>query len=303
MRSLSPFLRLGDYQRLLGTLGPGRLPPGSTRAWGAPEDDPAIRDGHFTLRFAATASLSPRSSPTAAMRSTARRAITIPTSRRATPMSPSISGCARSSRHPRADPSRHPRHAGMAAGQGVALSRACLPAALLGGLPVIYPFIVNNPGEAAAAKRRLGAVTIGHLTPPLKPAGHGPRASSSSGSSMSLPRPTGSTGAAPRCCAARSSTRAEAAGLLGESGAGPRHERGRPARAPRRLSLRREGLADQGRLCTSSVVRRMPTAAPNSCKRWHSPIPACRSPRSPHASTVRLSSSAMRSSPRSTASS
>ena len=36
---------------------------------------------------------------------------------------------------------------------------------------MIYPFIVNNPGEAAAAKRRLGAVTIGHLTPPLAAAG------------------------------------------------------------------------------------------------------------------------------------
>jgi cobaltochelatase CobN len=32
---------------------------------------------------------------------------------------------------------------------------------------VIYPFIVNNPGEAATAKRRLGAVTIGHITPPI----------------------------------------------------------------------------------------------------------------------------------------
>ncbi len=39
---------------------------------------------------------------------------------------------------------------------------------------MIYPFIVNNPGEAAGAKRRLGAVTIGHMTPPLKAAGtHG----------------------------------------------------------------------------------------------------------------------------------
>ena len=36
---------------------------------------------------------------------------------------------------------------------------------------MINPFIVNNPGEAAVAKRRLGAVTIGHLTPPLKRAG------------------------------------------------------------------------------------------------------------------------------------
>ena len=43
-----------------------------------------------------------------------------------------------------------------------------------GATPVIYPFIVNNPGEAAQAKRRISAVTIGHLTPPLIAAGsHG----------------------------------------------------------------------------------------------------------------------------------
>jgi cobaltochelatase CobN len=52
-------------------------------------------------------------------------------------------------------------------GKSVALSSACWPDALLGATPVIYPFIVNNPGEAAAAKRRLGAVTIGHITPPI----------------------------------------------------------------------------------------------------------------------------------------
>jgi cobaltochelatase CobN len=59
-------------------------------------------------------------------------------------------------------------------GKSTSLSESCFPQALLGGLPVIYPFIANNPGEAAAAKRRLGAVTIGHLTPPLRAAGlHG----------------------------------------------------------------------------------------------------------------------------------
>lgn len=56
-------------------------------------------------------------------------------------------------------------------GKTAALSVACAPAALLRGLPVIYPYIVNDPGEAAAAKRRLGAVTIGHLTPPPARAG------------------------------------------------------------------------------------------------------------------------------------
>ncbi|WGR99995.1 cobaltochelatase subunit CobN [Bradyrhizobium sp. ISRA443] len=52
-------------------------------------------------------------------------------------------------------------------GKSVALSSCCWPEALIGDLPVIYPFIVNDPGEAAQAKRRIGAVTIGHLPPPL----------------------------------------------------------------------------------------------------------------------------------------
>lgn len=56
-------------------------------------------------------------------------------------------------------------------GKSVALSAACWPEALLGALPVIYPFIVNDPGEAAQAKRRLGAVTLGHMPPPLAEAG------------------------------------------------------------------------------------------------------------------------------------
>ena len=56
-------------------------------------------------------------------------------------------------------------------GKALALSRSCWPEAVLGPVPVIYPFIVNNPGEAMQAKRRLGAVTIGHLTPPLSTAG------------------------------------------------------------------------------------------------------------------------------------
>jgi len=52
-------------------------------------------------------------------------------------------------------------------GKAVALSPASAPRALLGPVPVIYPFIVNDPGEAAQAKRRISAVTLGHKTPPL----------------------------------------------------------------------------------------------------------------------------------------
>lgn len=60
-------------------------------------------------------------------------------------------------------------------GKAIALSSSCFPEAVLGPVPVIYPFIVNNPGEAVQAKRRIAAVTIGHLTPPLCEAGlHGP---------------------------------------------------------------------------------------------------------------------------------
>ncbi|MCY4304276.1 MAG: cobaltochelatase subunit CobN [Aestuariivita sp.] len=52
-------------------------------------------------------------------------------------------------------------------GKSVALSKTCWPDVLTGQMPVIYPFIVNDPGEAAQAKRRLGAVTLGHVPPPL----------------------------------------------------------------------------------------------------------------------------------------
>jgi cobaltochelatase CobN len=52
-------------------------------------------------------------------------------------------------------------------GKGVGLSEHCWPDALLGSLPNIYPFIVNDPGEGAQAKRRTQAVIIDHLMPPL----------------------------------------------------------------------------------------------------------------------------------------
>lgn len=56
-------------------------------------------------------------------------------------------------------------------GKTVALSENCFPDIVTDGLPVVYPFIVSNPGEAAQAKRRIAAVTLGHLPPPLASAG------------------------------------------------------------------------------------------------------------------------------------
>jgi len=56
-------------------------------------------------------------------------------------------------------------------GKTVALTGACFPEIVAGALPVVYPFIVSNPGEAAQAKRRIAAVTLGHLPPPTIAAG------------------------------------------------------------------------------------------------------------------------------------
>ena len=52
-------------------------------------------------------------------------------------------------------------------GKALALSETCFPEAALGPLPALYPFIVNDPGEGSQAKRRIAAVVIDHLTPPL----------------------------------------------------------------------------------------------------------------------------------------
>lgn len=52
-------------------------------------------------------------------------------------------------------------------GKGVGVSQTCFPDALLGDLPLFYPFILNDPGEGSQAKRRAHAVIIDHLTPPM----------------------------------------------------------------------------------------------------------------------------------------
>jgi cobaltochelatase CobN len=52
-------------------------------------------------------------------------------------------------------------------GKAVGLSRDCFPDALLGGVPVVYPFVVNDPGEGVQAKRRSHAVIVDHLIPPM----------------------------------------------------------------------------------------------------------------------------------------
>ncbi len=52
-------------------------------------------------------------------------------------------------------------------GKGIGLSGECYPDALLGDLPLIYPFILNDPGEGSQAKRRAHAVVVDHLMPAM----------------------------------------------------------------------------------------------------------------------------------------
>ncbi|GAB3763967.1 cobaltochelatase CobN [Nocardioides ginsengisegetis] len=52
-------------------------------------------------------------------------------------------------------------------GKNAALSAACATDAAIGNMPLIYPFLVNDPGEGAQAKRRAHATIVDHLIPPM----------------------------------------------------------------------------------------------------------------------------------------
>lgn len=52
-------------------------------------------------------------------------------------------------------------------GKSAGLSASCGPDAALGDLPLIYPFLVNDPGEGTQAKRRAHATLVDHLVPPM----------------------------------------------------------------------------------------------------------------------------------------
>jgi cobaltochelatase CobN len=159
-------LTVGQYAVLLARL-PGAAVERVRNAWGDPASDPDVRSGAFFFRAKKFGNVLVALPPDRG-RSSERRA----------------------DYH---DPSLPPRHALLAfglwlrhvakadalvhmgahgtlewlPGKAVALTSECFPELVVGPLPVVYPFIVNNPGEAAQAKRRIAAVTIGHLPPPL----------------------------------------------------------------------------------------------------------------------------------------
>jgi cobaltochelatase CobN len=169
----APVLSFGCYERLLATLPPAfvdRL----HAAWGEPTADDAIRDGWFcfsTVRAGnLLVALQPDRGHTASRKTDYHDALLPPRHAyvafylwlRTVEQVHAIIHCG--------------THGTLEwlPGKATALSESCAPRAVLGPVPLIYPFIVNNPGEAAQAKRRVAAVTIGHLTPSLMPAGtHG----------------------------------------------------------------------------------------------------------------------------------
>jgi cobaltochelatase CobN len=163
-------LMLSDYARLLASM-PAEARAAIETRWGDPATDPDVRDGAFHFRARALGNVVVALPPDRG-RASERRAdyhdATVPPRH-------ALVAFALWLRHvARVDALVHMGAHGTLEwlpGKAVALTASCFPELLVGPLPVIYPFIVSNPGEAAQAKRRIGALTIGHLPPPLARAG------------------------------------------------------------------------------------------------------------------------------------
>ena len=134
-------------------------------------------------------------------------------------------------------------------------SAACFPEVVTGALPVVYPFIVSNPGEAAQAKRRIAAVTLGHLTPPLEAAGLGEGARRLERLVDEYAQAEGLDRRRRERLARLIVEEAEASGLAGGGGRGRRGGRsGAGVGADRRLALRSQGFRGEGRAARLRAV-------------------------------------------------
>jgi cobaltochelatase CobN len=161
-----PALTIEDYENLLVHL-PSAAAARLREAWGEPAEDSVVRDGAFRFHAKKFGNLLVALPPDRGRVS----------ERRADYHDPLLPPChalvafGMWLRHVvKADALVHMGAHGTLEwlpGKAVALTAECFPEIVTGPLPVIYPFIVSNPGEAAQAKRRIAAVTIGHLPPPL----------------------------------------------------------------------------------------------------------------------------------------
>ena len=139
-----------------------------TARWGAIENDPFFRDDAFELPCVTFDNVAVAIQPARGYNIDPK--VELSRSRhsfRRTAISLSISGC----RHVFGAHAviHNGKHGNLEwlPGKATALSSECYPDAVLGPLPQLYPFIVNDPGEGTQAKRRTAAVIIDHLTPPL----------------------------------------------------------------------------------------------------------------------------------------
>lgn len=167
-------VRVADYRQWLAAL-PASVGESVIAQWGEPEQDPACSNGCFRFRCVRAGQVVIVLQPdrgTAGDRKSGYHDTSVP------PRHAYVALYAALRAQEKIDALVHLGTHGTLEwlpGKALALSPACFPEAVLGPVPVIYPFIVNNPAEAVQAKRRISAVTIGHLTPPLCEAGlHGP---------------------------------------------------------------------------------------------------------------------------------
>ena len=115
--SPTPFLSLADYKRLFANLDADARAK-IVAAWGAPDDDPSVRDGHFTMRFARHGRLIAAIQPdrgNALDRKASYHDPDLPPRHAYVAFYLWLREVERIHAH---DPSRHARHARMAAGQG-----------------------------------------------------------------------------------------------------------------------------------------------------------------------------------------
>ena len=159
-------LPLEHYENLLARV-PATAAARLRDAWGAPADDPDVRDGAFHFRAKQFGKLWVALPPDRGRRAERRADYHDP----ALPPRHALVAFGLWLQHvAKADALVHMGAHGTLEwlpGKAVALTAECFPEIVTGPLPVIYPFIVSNPGEAAQAKRRIAGVTIGHLPPPL----------------------------------------------------------------------------------------------------------------------------------------
>lgn len=164
---------LADYRAWITAL-PASVGQEIETAWGTPESDPAVVDGHFRFPCLRAGNIIILLQPDRGAPGERKQGY----HDTSCPPRHSYAALYASLRHSeKIDALVHVGTHGTLEwlpGKALALSEECFPEALLGPTPTVYPFIVNNPGEAVQAKRRISAVTIGHLTPPLCEAGlHG----------------------------------------------------------------------------------------------------------------------------------